>query len=88
MLHIVLHGRVQGVGCRYLTKMHADQLGIKGTVRNLISGDVEIYAQGSKQALDHFLNEIRKGLSPVMRVDSIDIDELEDNQSLHNFAIM
>lgn len=58
---IVVSGLVQGVGFRYFTLYTAKNYDIKGWVRNLSNGDVEIIAQGSEEALGHFLGKIRIG---------------------------
>ena len=46
-----IHGRVQGVGCRWFVREHAQRLGLTGTVRNLASGSVQVEASGSLEAL-------------------------------------
>ncbi len=53
-LHIVVKGRVQGVGFRYHTKNRADNLAISGTVENKYDGTVEIFAFGEKKNLAVF----------------------------------
>lgn len=42
---IIVFGTVQGVGFRYTTKAIADNMGIKGIVRNQSDGTVYIEAQ-------------------------------------------
>ncbi|OCA89422.1 MULTISPECIES: acylphosphatase [Bacillaceae] len=59
--HIIVSGIVQGVGFRYFTLLTAKDYDIHGWVRNLVNGDVEIVAQGTEEALDHFLGKIRIG---------------------------
>lgn len=54
-MHAIVKGRVQGIGFRALTRYHALGLGIKGTVKNLPDGSVEIYAQGSRQRLEELI---------------------------------
>ena len=44
--HIVVSGRVQGIGFRYNVQKWAQSLGLKGWVRNLVDGSVEILAEG------------------------------------------
>jgi len=44
-LRIKISGDVQGVGYRYFAKRLADRLGVKGYVRNLRDGSVEVLAQ-------------------------------------------
>ncbi len=61
VLHIVVGGRVQGVGFRYHAERVARRHGVAGWVRNLSSGDVEILARvgaGDKAA---FLAALEQG---------------------------
>ena len=51
-LYVVFSGQVQGVGFRYTAKRYATELGLKGTVRNLPDGCVELVAQGAKPLLE------------------------------------
>ena len=55
----LINGLVQGIGFRPSVKRAAQNLGIKGTVKNT-GGDVEILAQGDDAALEKFKAEIRK----------------------------
>ena len=50
-MHVFVHGTVHGVGFRAMTKQLADQLHLKGFVRNMADGTVEICAQGDKGSL-------------------------------------
>ena len=63
-MHAIVKGNVQGVGFRALTRYHALGLGLKGNVRNLQDGTVEIYAQGSKQRLEELIQKLKDELSP------------------------
>jgi acylphosphatase len=47
--HWLIKGTVQGVGFRFSTVKMAQQLNVKGWVRNLTSGEVEVLGQGSPQ---------------------------------------
>ena len=60
-VHIIVIGLVQGVGFRYYVHRHASRFGIKGYVRNLYNGDVEIEAEGERDALESFIREVRIG---------------------------
>ena len=40
--HVILDGRVQGVGCRFFCQMNATSLAVTGWVRNLDNGMVEL----------------------------------------------
>ena len=59
MMKVLFSGRVQGVGFRYTVCRLATSFRVTGFVKNLMSGDVEVVAEGSEQDLVDFLNEIR-----------------------------
>jgi acylphosphatase len=50
-LHLIISGRVQGVGFRFSAYDEAKDLALAGWVRNLYSGEVEIVAEGSRENL-------------------------------------
>ena len=60
-LDITVKGKVQGVFYRASTKAVADQLGIKGFVRNDTNGDVVIAAEGDNMSIDMFLDWCKEG---------------------------
>ena len=74
-IHIIVHGRVQGVWFRAGTKEKADELGLLGWVKNRTEGTVEIHAEGEKLLLEKFIKWCRMG-TPAADVISIDIDEV------------
>ncbi len=51
-LHVLVAGRVQGVGFRWAAEDRARELGLNGWVRNLPDGRVEAEFEGSAAALD------------------------------------
>jgi len=57
----VVKGTVQGVFFRQFVKEGADEFKLKGFVRNLESGDVEIVVEGEDDAIERFLNRVRAG---------------------------
>ena len=50
-VHCIVTGVVQGVGFRYHTCDEAVRLGLRGLVRNLDDGRVEVVAEGAEEAL-------------------------------------
>ncbi len=60
-LHVLIEGRVQGVGFRYFVLEKANNLGVTGWVRNTFQGQVEVMAEGSRATLDKLLMHIRQG---------------------------
>ncbi|MEN3002199.1 MAG: acylphosphatase [Armatimonadota bacterium] len=57
----IVRGRVQGVGYRMFVLEHAYRLGLKGYVRNLPEGEVEVVAEGSEDALQTLLTYLHRG---------------------------
>jgi len=63
-----VRGRVQMVGYRMFAEVTADRIGgISGTVCNLPDGStVEVVAEGRKESLEEFLDELRIGPSHAL----------------------
>ena len=73
-LHVVVRGRVQGVGFRWFVREEGRRLGLAGWVRNRPDGSVEVAAEGpdaSIQALRDALNAGPDG-AVVQHVDDLD----------------
>jgi acylphosphatase len=62
-VHLVIQGRVQGVGFRYFVLRQADTLRLAGWVRNLADGDVELEAEGDRASLEALVEAARRGPS-------------------------
>ncbi|MCC6272820.1 MAG: acylphosphatase [Deltaproteobacteria bacterium] len=67
----VIRGRVQGVFYRAWTQQTARSLGLKGWVRNLPDGSVELLAQGAAEPLGELLRLCRQG-PPAARVAAVE----------------
>jgi acylphosphatase len=67
---INISGTVQGVGYRAFAQKEAAGLGVSGYAKNLANGGVEVLAQGSRRALDDFIDRLRQGprLADVVEV--------------------
>ncbi|MFA6294425.1 MAG: acylphosphatase [Victivallales bacterium] len=59
--HYKIFGRVQGVAFRHYTIREAEKWGISGTVKNLHSGEVEVFAQGDDPAITQFESFLHTG---------------------------
>ena len=59
--HIVISGKVQGVGFRYWLYQAAKQRNIDGWVRNKISGEVEALLIGDDVEIDNLIKLCEKG---------------------------
>jgi len=60
-VHVFYSGHVQGVGFRYTAQDIAMRMGLKGWVKNLEDGRVEVIAEGKQKELKEFLDKILKG---------------------------
>ena len=69
---LTIHGKVQGVGFRYFVKQKADSLGIKGFVKNLLNGSVQVEADGEPEMLQLFIQLCEAGPSHAW-IQKIDI---------------
>jgi len=74
-LHLLIRGRVQGVGFRWFARETAQRLQIEGWVRNLPTGEVEAEAQGAPEQLARFVKELKEG-HPYAQVDSVESRDL------------
>ena len=70
-VHVVVHGRVQGVGFRAFVEREATALGLSGWVRNLRDGTVEAVFSGDDDEVDAMLDACRRG-PPGSRVARIE----------------
>ena len=85
-MHIVIRGKVQGVGFRWYARVAARRLELKGWVRNLDDGSVEVAAEGSQERLDMFRRQLTQGPDGA-RVESIEDAELEGEDLDSPFAM-
>ncbi|MEQ7800859.1 acylphosphatase [Pedobacter sp. ASV1-7] len=60
-LDIKITGKVQGVSFRAVTKVVADQMGIRGMIRNEKDGSVYIEAEGDDTLLEVFMDWCNEG---------------------------
>lgn len=72
--HIIVSGRVQGVGFRFHTYQLAGACALTGWVRNLDFGDVEMEIQGHEQNIEKFLDNMGKK-SRFIRIDRVDMED-------------
>jgi len=76
--HLVISGRVQGVGFRYSMAEEAERLGVSGWVRNRRDGTVEAMADGDPESLRALVAWARRG-PPSAHVTDVRISEVEGN---------
>jgi len=59
--HLLVVGRVQGVGFRWFTRERARRRGLSGWVQNRPDGSVEVLVSGIGPVLADFLSELARG---------------------------
>lgn len=74
-LHLLIDGKVQGVGYRWFALKTGRGLGLTGRVRNLHDGRVEVHAAGDPDKLAQLIDRLREG-PPAARVTDIAEEEL------------
>lgn len=85
-LHAYVEGRVQGVGFRYHTLQAAQNHDVKGWVRNLRDGRVEVVAEGEHEDLNQLLMAVRKG--PISAdVEDVDYEFNEAQGDFNQFRV-
>jgi acylphosphatase len=72
MTHVMIRGRVQGVGFRAWTEMTALERGLQGWVRNRRDGAVEALFAGPADAIAAMVAACHRGPGRVDRVDQRD----------------
>jgi len=84
---IRVYGIVQGVGFRPTVDRHATTAGITGTVCNK-GPYVEIFAQGTPEQVDRFVNLLREEPPRRAAILKLDVREATDAPSFSSFSII
>jgi acylphosphatase len=71
--HLIIRGRVQGVGYRDALRDEAERLNVSGWVRNRRDGSVEALVQGASEAVDAIVAWARRGPS-IARVTDLRVN--------------
>ena len=85
--HIVISGKVQGVGFRYWLYKAATQRNIDGWVRNKISGEVEALLVGNDVEINKLIKLCEKG-PPSSKVTKVKIQSYQKEYLKKSFDII
>ncbi|MBN1966089.1 MAG: acylphosphatase [Anaerolineae bacterium] len=85
-LHVIVHGRVQGVNFRYYTVQTANRLNLTGWVRNRVDGTVEVVAEGARTELRQLEAFLRRG-SPSALVTHVETTWRSYTSSFDTFKV-
>jgi acylphosphatase len=90
--HVIIRGRVQGVGFRAWTEMKAHELGLAGWVRNRRDGTVEAMFAGDAAAVAAMVEACRRGPPGGQVVDAADrpgtAEELKLRRPGETFSVL
>ena len=85
-INIKVTGKVQGVFFRASTKAVADQMGIKGFVKNEKDGSVYIEAEAEQFILDAFIDWCKEGPDKSV-VENVEVAD-RDLKNFKNFEVI
>lgn len=77
-LHVVVEGRVQGVGFRWFVKQRARANDLAGWVKNLPDGSVEVAADGADDRIAQLRRDLARGPDGAQVTQVRDADPLDD----------
>jgi acylphosphatase len=80
--HLLIEGRVQGVGYRYSMQRQGAALGLRGWCRNLPDGRVEADVIGPPHSVEQLITWCHDGPPHAMVSDVIVVDTPVDNTTL------
>jgi len=85
-VHVVVRGRVQGVGFRWFVVGVASGLDLEGWVMNRADRSVELVAEGALGRLEQLLDAVRLG-PPASVVDAVEVRRSPASGGLSGFRI-
>ncbi len=85
--HLIISGKVQGVGFRYWMQNLAIENNISGWIKNKMSGDVEALIVGNEKEVEDLIKLCKKG--PLSsKVDHVKVNEYKKNYLKKSFDII
>ena len=85
--HVIIFGKVQGVGFRYWLYEKAIKKNISGWVKNRISGEVEVLLIGNDEDVNEVIKLCRKG-PYSSNVTQVKIQDYKEEYSKKSFDIL
>jgi len=85
-VHILISGRVQGVGFRYFALQKANELNVSGWVKNTPDGKVEIEAEGDPKNVETFQDWMKIGPTRAV-IKNCSVSEITPHRHFTNFTI-
>ena len=87
--HVIIFGKVQGVGFRYWLYEKAIKKNIRGYVKNRISGEVEALLIGNDKDVNEIIKQCENGPHPhSSNVTKVKIQDYKQEYSKKSFDIL
>lgn len=86
-IHLIVNGKVQGVGFRVYVQHTAKKMGLTGWVRNIGYSQVESVAEGNPEVLKGFAEAVKLGPRSA-RVDDMSLTWEDPIGDLERFEII
>ena len=85
--HVLISGRVQGVWYRASAKDKAEQLGLKGWVKNTYDGNVEAAFEGEEDSVESMIAWCHEG-PKLANVTNVKVDYEKSTEEFEGFNII
>ncbi len=85
-VHVIISGRVQGVWFRASTRDKAQQLGLKGWVKNTRDGNVEAVFDGEEKLVKKMIEWCYHG-PPLAEVENVEAKKEQSSDDFDDFYI-
>ena len=79
-----VEGRVQGVGYRVYIQEMAERMGVRGTIKNLPDGSVQVIAEGRPSRLERLEQALHVG-SPASSVTRVTVSREPSKHAFKHF---
>jgi len=83
----LVQGTVQGIFFRQFCKDKAESLSLKGYVRNLATGEIEILVEGEKEKIEEMYKILKQG-PPHAQIRDIKVEEKKWSGEFKEFTIV
>lgn len=85
--HLIVSGRVQGVGFRFTTQQKAIENNLTGWVKNKSDGTVELEVEGDEDQINSFIDELKKGFHQFIKIDHVELTMSQKRIGYKKFSI-
>lgn len=84
---IIVNGTVQGIFFKNFTKEHAEKLKLRGFVRDLETGEIEVFVEGEKDNIAKLIEILKQG-PQYSQIRNIKTEERKWSGDLKEFKIL